>query len=202
MPVLDQEALNNRRVRADAKLRYAEVHLEELRELEAKAPLGGSEFDRAHQESFLFHLFGAKDAFLIELNVYYGGGLPDTNLAIGKLQEALKAQDRYSPELAELYTLEDDEESWLSHAKGIRDHSAHVSGAPRAFHHGGEHHQKVFLRNPDTGRQNEEHFVLEYGRWLSNMKALLERLRASAIATMRGQNALDAAKSSDAPFAG
>jgi hypothetical protein len=137
-------------------------------------------------------LFGAKDALLIELNVYYGGGLPNTNLTPGALRKALRMQERHSPELAELYTLEDDEESWLSHAKGMRDHSTHAAGAPRAFHMGGPHHQKVFLRNPETGRQNEEHFVVEYSEWLSNMRALLARLRASAIASMREQNARDA----------
>ena len=68
-PLLDEEALKPLRVRVDSKLRFAEIHLEELRELEAKTPLGGSDFDRAHQESFLFHLFSAKDAFLIELNI-------------------------------------------------------------------------------------------------------------------------------------
>jgi hypothetical protein len=189
VPILDQEAIKNVRARADAKLDYAEVHLDELR---AKATLGGDLFDRAHQESFLFHLFGARDAFLIELNVYYGGGLRNTNLSMGKLWKALRKQGRRSPELAELHKLERDKASWLSHAKGMRDHSTHVLGVPRTFHHGGEHHQKVFLRKPETGRQNQQHFVVEFVEWVGSMRTLLDRLRASAIATMRVQNSLDA----------
>ena len=55
--------------RTAAKLRYAEVHLREIREL--GQPDGG-DFDRAHQESFLFHLLSTRDALLAELNVYYG----------------------------------------------------------------------------------------------------------------------------------
>jgi hypothetical protein len=202
VPVLDQEALNSHRARADAKLRYAEVHVKELEELEAKALLGGSDLDRAHQESFLFHLFGAKDAFLIELNVYYEGGLRNTNLSMGKLRKALRKQGRGSPELAELYKLERNKTSWLSHAKGMRDHSTHVLGVPRTFHHGGEHHQKVFLRNPDTGRQNQQHFVEEFVEWVANMRTLLERLRESSIASMRAQNALDATQNPEAHLAG
>ena len=54
--------------RSNAKLRYAAVHLDELKSIEQ---LGGDDYDRAHQESFLYHLMGAKDAFLIELNTYY-----------------------------------------------------------------------------------------------------------------------------------
>jgi hypothetical protein len=54
--------------RTDAKLRYAKIHLDELAALPIR---NGGDFDRAHQESFLFHLFGARDAFLAELNHYY-----------------------------------------------------------------------------------------------------------------------------------
>lgn len=54
---MDEKTLQNLRARADAKLRYAEIHLDELKAIDR---LGGSEFDRAHQESFLFHLLGPR----------------------------------------------------------------------------------------------------------------------------------------------
>jgi len=88
--------------RTDAKLRYAKVHLDELAALPAH---GGDDFDRAHQESFLFHLYGTRDAFLIELNHYYGLGLPIESLTPGKLREALKLRGIQSPELSELFIL-------------------------------------------------------------------------------------------------
>ncbi|MFA5922227.1 MAG: DUF6586 family protein [Methylococcaceae bacterium] len=178
---MDEETLQNLRARADAKLSFAEIHLGELK---AMGTLGGSAFDRAHQESFLFHLLGAKEAFLIELNTYYCGGLPVSDLTSGKLRAALKGQGKASSELAELYTLENDESSWLFHAKEMRDHSTHVSGVGRAFHMGGPANGQVWLRNPKTGHHIERHFVDEFDDWVLNMRSILERLRASAIVTM------------------
>ena len=178
---MDQKELQNLRDRTDSKLRYAEIHFDELR---AKNRLGGDDFDRAHQESFLYHLLGAKDAFLIELNAYYSGGLASKDLAAGKLRDSLKAKGKASKELAELYSLENDGSSWLFHAKEIRDHSTHVAGASRAFHLGGLNDGQVWLRNPKTGKNIERHFVDEFGDWLVNMKELLERLRASAAKEM------------------
>src|SRR5437588_12950098 len=90
--------------RTDAKLRYANVH---LREIEALPGLTGDDFDRAHQESFLFHLMGAMDAFLAEINCCYGCNLADDGISPGKLREAItKIKGENSPELKELYQLE------------------------------------------------------------------------------------------------
>ncbi|HKZ02525.1 MAG TPA: DUF6586 family protein [Pyrinomonadaceae bacterium] len=178
---MDDKVIQNLRARADAKLRYAEIHLGELKAL---GTLGGSDFDRAHQESFLFHLLGAKEAFIIELNTYYSCGLPESDLTSGKLRAALKGQGRTSAELAELYVLENDQSSWLFHAKEMRDHSTHVSGVARAFHRGGPEDGQVWLRNPKTGQHIERHFVEAFDDWVSNMRDILERLRSSAIEKM------------------
>ena len=121
--------------RTDAKLRYAAVHLDELSAMPSRR---GDDFDRAHQESFLYHLLGVGDAFLAELNAYYEGGLPGTGVTPGKLREALGQKNRSSPEIGELFGLEKDPGSWLDQAKEMRDHSTHVAGVPRTFHVGGE----------------------------------------------------------------
>jgi hypothetical protein len=184
---MDENTLQNLRARADAKLRYAEVHLDELKAL---GKLGGSDFDRAHQESFLYHLLGAKDMFLIELNAYYACGLPENDLTPGKLRAALKDQGKVSSELAELYTLENDNGSWLFHAKEMRDHSTHVAGVSRAFHCGGQTDGQVWLRNPKTGEHIERHFIDEFCDWVSAMRVLLERLRESAIKALRSNPTL------------
>jgi hypothetical protein len=164
--------------RTEAKLRYADVHLQQLRGSGAHS---GTDFDRACEECFLFHLFGAIDAFLIELNTYYGAGLPEQDLSPGKLRKALAVRGLTSPELSELYELEKDPFSWLCHAKAMRDHSTHVSGIPRAFHLGGPHHRKVFLRNPSSGERVEMHVVDALGAWLQSMRDLLCKLRSSAL---------------------
>ena len=165
--------------RTDAKLRYAKVHLDELVSM---ASLNGDDFDRAHQESFLFHLYGARDAFLIELNHYYGVGLPIENLSPGRLREALKQRGIQSSELVSLFALEQDDSSWFRQTKDMRDHSAHVQGVPRTFFVGGEDDGKVKLKNPRTGALTEGHFLDEFREWLEQMCALIEKLRQSALA--------------------
>jgi hypothetical protein len=179
---MDENTLQNLRARADAKLRYAAVHLDELK---AIGRLGGGDFDRAHQESFLFHLLSAKDAFLIEFNAYYPSGLPDKNLTLGTLRKALMQKGVASKELAELYSLEQDETSWLSQAKAMRDQSTHVTGVIRAFHLGGPNDGQVWLKNAKTDQSIERHFVDMFSEWIVGMEKLLERLRTSAIETMR-----------------
>lgn len=167
-------------VRTDAKLRYAKVHLDELIKLDR---LSGDDFDRAHQESFLFHLFGARDAFLLELNQYYGAELPNENVSLGRLRETLKRKGIESPELASLFALEQDDSSWLKQAKDMRDHSTHVQGVPRSFFLGGEDHGKVKLTNPRTGVLADRHFPEEFQNWFEHMQELISSLRQSALSS-------------------
>lgn len=176
---MDTQVLQRLRTRADAKLKYAQIHLDLLLE---RGGNGGADFDRGIEESILFHLLGAKEAFLTELNEYYKCGLPVETVSPGNLRTVFLKRGVQCPELAELYQLENDPQSWLAHAKQMRDHSTHVAGVPRAFHLGGENHGKVFLRNPNTGVHVEVHVPEALSSWIANMNTLLERLRAAAIA--------------------
>ena len=176
---MDAQTLKNLRARSDAKLAYAWIHFELLQE---RGGNGGADFDRAVEESILFHLLGAKEAFLVELNAYYNCGLPAEAVSPGNLRKVFEARGAQCSELAELYQLESNPESWLAHAKQMRDHSTHVGGVPRAFHMGGENHGKVFLRNPNTGAYVDTHAPKALASWVVSMRSVLEKLRASAIA--------------------
>lgn len=160
--------------RTAAKLRYARVHLDELK---AQGPPSGDDFDKAHQESFLFHLLGTRDALRAELNHYCGAG-----------RKTLKKQGITRSEVGELYKLEQDETSWLCAAKDMRDHSTHVQGAPRAYFMGGEDDGKVKLKNPRTGSLTERHFIVEFEDWLNKMETLVLLLRASAVLKARSDS--------------
>jgi hypothetical protein len=182
---MDVKTLNNIRSRADAKLRYAEIHLNELKTLRQH---GGNDFDRAHLESFLFHLLGAKEAFLIELNAYYDCQLPENEITSGNLRKILKSRERESDELTELFRLENEENSWLYHAKEMRDHSTHISGIPHAFHLGGLVDHQVWLQNPKNGQYIEQDFVELLDNWHKCMNDLINNLRASAIKATNSRN--------------
>lgn len=55
------------RERTRTKLQYARIHLDEVRDSRRHEA-----FERAHYESVLFHVVGAKDSFLQEINDAYG----------------------------------------------------------------------------------------------------------------------------------
>ncbi len=174
----DEKIIENVQSRTDYKLKYASIHLDEMK---SKGIIDGDDFDRAHQESFLFHLLGAKESFLCELNKYYKLEIGDSDISPGKLRKALDKVGLKSPELADLVDLEKNEESWLFHAKSIRDQLTHISDVPRHFHLGGESHQKVFISNPKTGKIIDRHINDEFTNWLTKMTVLISKLRTSGM---------------------
>lgn len=172
----------SQRDRTDAKLRYAQVHFAELKE---HGLLNGNDFERAHQESFLFHLLGVRDALLAEINIHYGAGLAKDALSLGKLRAALTARGLSSPELKTLYELEKDTQSWYSIAKLMRDHSAHVQGVSRRMLVGGKEDGIVQLKHPKTGELSSSHIIGDFADWLKFMAALVKCFRSSTSAHAR-----------------
>ncbi len=117
--------------RTDLKLRFAGIHLEEIT---SRHELGsGDDFERAHEESFLFHLIGAKDSFLQELNAAYKLDLPIKQVIETHLQKALKEKTISSPALTTIVRLEEDETSWLAIGIELRHQGMHRSNIPRHF---------------------------------------------------------------------
>lgn len=175
---MDASKINSARARVEQKLIYARVH---LRELHAHSFPRYGEFERAHEESFLFHLLGAREAFLAELNEYYECGLARDSVTLGKLRRALKQKDRVSAEVQELYRLEMESGTWFSQAKAMRDHSTHVHAIPRTFHSGGANDGQVRLRHPVSNQEMARDFRDEFDNWFAAMVELLRTLRASAV---------------------
>ena len=180
----DPKQLGQLRGRADAKIKYAKLVLQELKTRERDPGVGrGDDFDRSHEESFLFHLFGALDAFAEELNIYYGCGLrraAGEHVSRGKMREALKKQGRKSNELKEIYELEQEKTSWLFHAEKMRDHSTHLWGVARTFFGGGVHDGEVWFKNPETQEDVKQDILVTFAEWVDAMESLIARLRKSA----------------------
>lgn len=179
MPQPDVNEIRNAQERTAAKIRYARLHLDELRRYERKG--SGDDFERAHMESFLFHLFGTRDAFLQELNLYYGLGLELHQVIPKQIRDRLKKRGIDCPEFTKLMELENDPNEWLSQAKEMRDHSTHRRSVPRVFHIGGEDDEEVYLRHPQTGRSLDEDYADTFGTWCLKMEELLENLRKTAL---------------------
>jgi len=156
--------------RTDAKLRYAGVHLKELQVIRR----GGSDFDKAHQESFLFHLFGVRDALLQEMNFFHSCGLPIEKVSRWNLEQALKASGKSSPALDALVQLEDDPQSWLSCLSDMRHHSTHRKNVGRVYYLGRD---ETFLKDTRNNQEIPQDFVLLFHDWYSAMEKLMAHLR-------------------------
>jgi len=165
--------------RTDAKLRYARIHLEELRmkRLLARA-VDGDDWEKAHQESFLFHLFGVRDALLQEVNICHSAGLSMRNVRKRDLVEKLDSMGVLSAALSTLVKLEKDETSWLSIAGRFRHRFTHQDDVARQYVIDGANNDPVFLKDPRTGELIETDFVKLFGEWLEKMQALVKEMRS------------------------
>ena len=162
--------------RTDAKIRYAQLHLKELKECEI--PGRGHDFERAHQEAFFAQLFGAYAALFQELNEDLRCGLKPEGLTLGKMRDAMKARGCKSPKLTELFNLEQDNTTWLSHAKSMRDHVSHIAAIPLVFYAGGEDNGLTAFKHPKTLIEIPGDCFENLESWLREMESLIARMRS------------------------
>ena len=163
--------------RTDAKLKYAEINLQETISRPERGSANG--FERAHEESCLFHIVGAKDAFLQEINEAYKLDVLIERVNEDTLCRALKERGAVSPALTEIRNLKSDKTSWLAIAIELRNHGTHRSNIPRIFYEGGDQKGKVVFRNLLTGTEMKETIPEFLTTCLANMGALLQKLRAT-----------------------
>jgi hypothetical protein len=162
------------RERTDSKLRYAALHLEELRAMQRR----GSDSDRAHQESYLFHLLGVPDALLQEMNVQYALGLPQRRVSVSSIATELHAAGRTSGALTHMLAVERDPKSWLNCAKDMRNHVTHRASVPRCFHWGGLKHNQASLVDTRTSEEIDKDYLELYDDWYSHTAAFVSDVRS------------------------
>jgi hypothetical protein len=168
--------LDTGRERTDAKLRYAALHLDELKK--GGRGRGGSDFDKAHQESYLFQLLGVRDALLQEISIYHSCGLSMGKVSRRSLKKALKDAGASSPALDALVALENDLDSWISCASEMRHRSTHRTHVPRTYHVGGKHDAEIFLTDTRKGQTIEQDYLAVFEIWFGEMKKLVQDLRS------------------------
>ena len=161
--------------RTDAKVRYAKLHLKELRE--CNIPGQGHDFERAHQEAFFAQLFGAYASLFQELNEDLGCGLEPESVSLGQMRKAMKKKGAVDPKLTELYKLEQDEATWLSQAKIMRDHTTHIGAIPHVFYKGGDNDGRTSLKHPKKLTDVPGYYLDNFEKWVVEMEALIERMR-------------------------
>ncbi len=163
--------------RTESKIRYARLHLEELK-LNPKKGFG-EDYERAHQESFFFHLFGAWDAFLHEINLHYQCGLDLKRVNITNLWKFLELKGGVSQEINDAINPKKDTLKWMNVLKEFRDHAMHRKNVPLIFFKGGEQDGEVHLKNIETGADTEIDYIIAFDNWIHEMEELIKRLRSS-----------------------
>lgn len=167
------EELKAAQDRVDSKLHYAGVHLEELRKIQRR----GSNFERAHQESYLFHLFGVRDALLQEMNLQYTLGIQRSKVTVWKLESELQAAGKTSQALTHMLAVERDPKSWLNCAKDMRDHVTHRASVQRKFYLGGSKHDQASVVDTRTNKEIDRDYLGLYEDWYSEMEDLIKDVR-------------------------
>jgi hypothetical protein len=109
--------------RTEQKLRYAEIHLEELSAYPNAT--SNDEWENAHQESSFFHLAGAVEMLLHEINDRYSLGLAPTKITWNTIADQLRQSNQSSLAFEHLAQLRSDTTSWLALLFEWRNHGAH-----------------------------------------------------------------------------
>lgn len=105
------------------KLHFAEIHISELRDYVHAT--SNDDWENAHQESSFYHLAGAVEAILHEINDAYMLGLNLDKVSWPKVATALSKDKRASPAFIHLETLRANVNSWLSQLFEWRNHGTH-----------------------------------------------------------------------------
>jgi hypothetical protein len=177
--------------RTDAKLRYAKLHLDKVSGSASRGT--GDDFERAHHESALAHLLGARDAFLQEINLIYRCGLAEKDVSLRNLSKHFGESPCLG--LKELNDLGKNKESWYAAFVEIRHGWTHRKDIGRQFARGGGGSlEEIDWRHPEAPSRSQLETYRDFAKfyrepqglfqaWHRNMKELLLRLRDSANAT-------------------
>jgi hypothetical protein len=161
--------------RTSQKLRFAQLTIDELSNSPSRHT--GDDFERSHHEAFLFHLYGAIDSFLQEINIYCSCGLSPTAVTMRSLRESFAKRGRPCAEFEEIAALAGDSDTYLGNTRDIRNFAAHRGGLPMAHYFNGPSN----LVHPTTREEFACDALELFAEWLSSVATLLERARSSLI---------------------
>jgi len=166
--------------RTDAKIRYAEIMLQELRDRPGRQ---GDDYQRSHEEAFLYHLYGAVDAFLHEVNTHHQFGLTEKEVSLQRLQQELTKSHKASPAIQEVVRLGQPSTGLLYRIQQWRHQATHRGGTPRTFYVGGPEDGERRLTDPATGQPASSGILDEFAAAVAEVKATILSLRVQLAAT-------------------
>lgn len=93
------------------------------------------------------------------------------------IRKILKSRKIISPGLNKLFELEENQTSWLTMARKMRNHFTHESNIPRTFFKGGEQSGQVYLKNVISDEILPIDYIVLLEEWHDKMGKLVEELR-------------------------
>lgn len=161
--------------RTNQKLSFTRIHLELLKQAQDDTSWNKHALIESFNESVLFHLMSAYDAFLREIAEVYK---VDTETLEGyrSLATELEVTGVESPELKQLSVLENDSTAWLHKMIGAYEacwHGADKKGATSDTKSLSEIH--VLQVNPDHAE--DKAIIVEYEGWFNALSQLVDSLR-------------------------
>jgi hypothetical protein len=161
--------------RTNQKLSFARIHLDQLKRAQSDTSWNKHALIESYNESVLFHLTSAYDAFLREIAELYK---VDTETLSGyrSLAAELDKTGVESPEIAQLSSLEADNKGWLHKLMSAYEacwHGSDKQSQPTETSSVSEIH--VLQVNPDHAEDGE--IIDEYETWFESLSELINRLR-------------------------
>ena len=160
--------------RTEQKIRFSRLHLDEIRNHSTQN--AGTDFERAHYESILFHMYGAIDAFLQELNIYYACELPISKVSRRALAKNLAKRALVSSELLEIEALQSPANDSLGTFSEFRHHATHRGGLSMKHYFNGPSN----LVHPTTREEIKTDTIDLFSEWLDRLTVLLKTFRTTA----------------------
>ena len=169
--------------RTNQKLRFAERYLRER----LRSRNTGEDRERADEECFFFHLIGAKDSFLQEINYALGLGVPVDQVRERTLRAALKKGGKACQPLDEIERLKNTDRSWLNLAIYYRNHGTHRANIGRVLYaragirdpRGGDDADRIAFKYPNSQEEMKENVSEFLSTCFEDMKRFITRLRTT-----------------------
>ncbi len=161
--------------RTNQKLSFSRLHLDRLKQVQDDTSWNKHALIESYNESVLFHMTSAYDAFLREIAERYN---VDAESLTGyrSLAVELEKTGVESPELKQLSMLESDDTGWLHKLVAAYEACWHGSDKKQAVSETSSVSEIHVLQvNPDHAEDAE--IVAEYEQWFGELSELVNRLR-------------------------
>lgn len=155
----------------DAKLRYSQLYLDAIKNPE----IAGSDEEKAHQASFVFHLTGVLDALLAEVNERFELGIKEKHLSLDSLRSVEIDSKKATKELRKL-AKSLGKKSWMEEVRSFK--LDRPLNAKKEKKENDEHETAVLIG--EASPIVEDRLLAKFEEWQAKMRTAVYDLRVSA----------------------